>query len=120
MSEIGQKLIAAVRAQAAANPDKVYTPPDDDGNGFNCVNVFNGEGSCIVGCGALDSSIITPDFELDYHNGSGVHGLNTYLGNPLDIKEVNWLACVQGEQDRGTEWARAVSFADECYPLDAE
>lgn len=120
MSEIGQKLIAAVRARAAADPGKVYKPPlVGDANG--CVNVYNGEGSCIVGCGALDAGLITLDYEFNGpQNTAGVHSLNAYLDGPLDAVEVSWLASVQVSQDREIPWGVAVLRADEVHPLDAK
>lgn len=114
MSEAGQKLIAAVRARAAANPDFVYEWPEGLGG---CVNVLNGEGSCIVGCGALDSGLITAAYENTSSNDAGIYSLSSYLGQPFDDEELWWLEQVQCEQDSGTTWGEAVKMADDYLAL---
>lgn len=115
MSEIGMKLIAAVRAAAAANPDKVYEPPakyqEPEGPRV-CVNVCDGEGSCIVGAGALAAGIIAASYEFSGDNRGGIYTLNKFLGDPLTFDEVIWLASVQGNQDAGVPWGECIDRAD--------
>lgn len=116
MSEAGKKLIAAVRARAEANPDFEYEWPEGKGG---CVNVLNGKGSCIVGCGAMDTGLITAAYEDLTANEAGVQSLAFYLAERHDISldqaEMDWLKEVQEQQDLGTPWGQAVRNADEYF-----
>lgn len=110
MSEdIGQKLIDEVRKIAAEKPAFVYTPP----NMARCVNVSDGQPSCLVGHAFWNLGLIDASFEEQENNAGGVYSLTQILGLHLPEKEYNWLAQVQDNQDRGLPWGEAVKDADD-------
>ncbi|MBO0676915.1 hypothetical protein JRC04_05520 [Mycolicibacterium sp. S2-37] len=143
MSEIGEKLIAAVRQAAAENPDFVYKVPellDEDGNTYldeygdvatvdGCVYVANGAPSCIVGHALWSEGLIDAAFDrlnndsiaalagffYNYHNKT--YAANKVVKLPglegLDEAEIRWLGNVQGHQDDEIAWGEAVRRADE-------
>lgn len=124
MSEVGQKVIATVRAKAAADPGYVYIPPvlseggDIDGNDVrSCVYVSHGYPSCIVGHGLWEAELIDGTFEENIANGYPFVPYNVDDGfgfmRAMNPAEINWLSDVQREQDSRTPWGEAVRMADE-------
>lgn len=116
MSEIGQKFIAEVRKVAASNPDFVYVAPGPEpveGEENDCVNVYAGQPSCIIGHGAWNLGLIDASFEHANENASGLYSLTKFCQVSLDDGEYRWLGGVQGSQDAGNTWAHAVLDADE-------
>lgn len=116
MSEIGQKFIAEVRNVAASNPDLVYVAPGPEPGpveGNDCVNVYAGQPSCIIGHGAWNLGLIDASFEHANENAGGLYALTKFCQVVLDANEARWLAWVQGSQDAGHSWAQSVLYADE-------
>lgn len=104
MSDVGQRLIAAVREIAAENPDFVY---DDDP--YGCV-YFDGKGapSCIMGhaCSRLGLLVGEPN---DVDGDTNISAVAKDLQWGLDRDELDWLEHVQRSQDRRTPWGECVS-----------
>ena len=123
MSELGEKLIGTVRALAENNPDFIYEAPDDR----SCVYVLDGLPSCIVGKALWAHGLIGASLETAENivsttvyglgsapaNVAAADDLFVWLGIELDASEVAWLVAVQGEQDNGISWGRAVEVTDE-------
>lgn len=117
MTELGQKLIASVRAKAEANPNFVYDkvkrvvvpgiPPAE-----SCVYVMDGQPSCIVGHGLWEGGLINAEFEYSPSNGDAVRHLIDDMDLDIDPVEASWINTVQYEQDRQTPWGTAVAIAD--------
>ena len=118
---------AFMKAIEERGADFVYTPPvTEDGRGGDCVYVFQGEPSCIVGCAV---ATLAPDiFQKmvkraddameDEENESGVETI--YAPKEFDYElgqgtrarftdeALRYATAVQGLQDRGTPWGEAV------------
>ncbi|WP_280485404.1 hypothetical protein [Nocardia cyriacigeorgica] len=121
-----RQFIAAVRAEAAENPDKVYLPPlvwDEDEDDFvatdECVYVERdhgtGElvGSCIVGRALIRCGV--PAEKLDVF-GISFSTLAARLGIELHPSIIEWGDCVQDRQDSGVPWSEAIEIADSEFP----
>lgn len=115
MSEIGQKIISAVRKRAEDDPNFIYKPPNDGNNG--CVYVSDGQPSCLIGCGLWDAGLIGPEFEGLETNRIGIAALEDgpcqQLNLILDEVEQIWIFRVQAYQDGGHTWGDALRLADE-------
>lgn len=111
MSDTGQKIINEVRLVAAANPDFVYEPPDDEG----CVYVRDGEPSCLIGHALWRLGYIDAELERHRegpnHNWDGAPDLLDHLGLHLDDSESEWVAVVQSRQDDGQPWGHTVGIS---------
>lgn len=118
MSEIGKKLISAIRAAAEERPDYVY-PRAKGQPGFEycgmCMYVLDSQPSCIVGRGAWDVGLINAEFEHHQDNESDVSGLLDGLALELDEFERYWLSEAQEQQDNGEPWGAAVALADDHF-----
>jgi hypothetical protein len=118
-------LVAKVREIAAAAPDYVYVRPTGDTSG-PCYNVHRDTGGNIIpGQGCIIGRALTalgwmpppPQEQNDEapEDRSGVTTLywNTvYAAKADDMARLQWLATVQGKQDGGATWSRAVAYAD--------
>lgn len=118
-----ERFVAAVRARAAAEPDKVYKPPmvmhiNDDGDEDEvegpCVYVERNEdgvlvGSCLLGCGLIDSGVSPQVLDVGEF---GIAALvkEGVLSMSLDV--LLWAAEVQDDQDTCVPIGRAVENAD--------
>lgn len=111
MSELGQKIIEGVRAAANKHPDHVYKKTDMGG----CQYVRDGAPSCIVGHALWAAGLIDSTCKFDERDNSGIDIIIRDEGWPLDVSEVDWLCRVQGEQDSGTPWGKAVELADKGF-----
>lgn len=117
MSDIGQKLIAAVRKHAADNPTYV----DDWAEKAGCQYVRDGEPSCIIGQALWDLGFIDSSFEThppvgdrySRANADTVDNVIELFDIDLDPEELHWLVLVQGQQDSGRSWADAVTYGDD-------
>ncbi|MFC9514593.1 hypothetical protein ACFTSD_02575 [Nocardiaceae bacterium NPDC056970] len=111
------QLVSAVRAKAAADPDRIYTPvPDPDIEDTNCLYVERDDetgelcGSCLVGHGFLDIGVPAKFLERDV---IGIGELLTEAwGFDRKDKRALWLEEVQNAQDTGTPWGAAIDKAD--------
>lgn len=117
MSDIGEKIIAAVRGVAARNPSFVYPNPGVHGavdTMAYCVYVREGGPSCLVGCALWDLDLIDTSLEEHPYNTVGVDDLLVAWldGVELDLDEIEWLRNVQSGQDAEKPWAEAVKWAD--------
>lgn len=115
MSEIGQKLIAGVKAAAEERPDYVYErpkTPEGKPKAASCMYVRDGQPSCIVGHAAFNLGLIDSGFELRPENTGGVSELLDTLGLEVDREELYWLDEAQEQQDTGSRWDAAVANAD--------
>lgn len=120
VSEIGQKVIAAVRGYAEADPDFVYSPIPDERDGPNkgkdrCLYVVDGQPSCIIGKGLWDAGLIDATIEGKSMNLLPfVSYSSRYFPcmEQMDDAELKWLAKVQLTQDGGISWGDAVAYAD--------
>lgn len=121
MSEVGQKIIASVRAHAAADPGFIYEAIDL-GDETTCVYVKDGCPSCIVGKGLWDAGVIDATIEEKLANKLPFTGFNKRLFpviDDLDERELTWLGEVQMAQDAQTPWGIAVDTADTRVTLPA-
>ena len=114
MSEIGLKLIDAVRKAANDDPDFIYHKPR---GGELCYYVYGAQPSCIVGRAAWNLGLIDASFEQGQDNTSGVSGLAEALEIELEFDEQEWLETAQNSQDIGNTWFAAVVKADRAVPL---
>lgn len=118
MSVIGQQIIEAVRAHAAAKSDFKYTPipfSGDPEDGSSCVYVAEGCPSCLIGQALWDTGLIDESIEGTDANMQPFSFYNTTLFpviENLSNEEINWLNKVQRGQDSGYSWGYAVSQAD--------
>lgn len=109
MSELGQKLIAAVIAKANENPDYVYTNHEEVPN--SCVYVAGGKPSCIVGHALWDAGIIDAQFQTRPLNHKIVQEVVDALSLPVSEHEARWLRGVQIGQDSKWAWGKALEDA---------
>jgi hypothetical protein len=106
------KLIMAVRAQAEAHPDRIYTGLSNgecqykphrqpDGTVTGCIigNALRSIGVSTTGCEGRGISTLLERYEI---------------GN---LRQLAWLRKVQMEQDLHHQWADAVTTADRLCPL---
>ena len=111
MSEDGQKLIAAVRAVAAEQPDLVYTDA--------CQYVVkDGPGEyrpgCLIGHALWRLGMIDSFWYGDSsRNISQITALTKEFR--LDTEEAYWLGVAQDEQDAQEPWGVAVRAADDRF-----
>lgn len=110
-------VVAAVRVNAVEDPEFVYTSTAD-GSCFNWPTPDNPKG-CIVG-----AAFTLLRVDQQWANRGRVSGLdardlcyraNLYDSDDLDREtqgKLDWLDCVQKEQDAGMAWADAVANAD--------
>jgi hypothetical protein len=105
MSELGQKLIAEVRAVAAETPGLVY-------RGL-CQYVYGGRPACLIGHALWNLGLIDETLEHRSVNDDGVRFIANHLDIALDDAEETWLALTQSGQDNGAPWGTAVANADE-------
>lgn len=118
MSELGQKVIAAVRAHAAAKADYVYIPPDEEpeeGISGTCVYVIDGAPSCLLGKGFWDLGLIDANAETELMNTLPFSPYNRdHFGfmTSMEEEEIDWLQSVQEQQDTKQPWGQAVAYAD--------
>ena len=123
--------IKAVRARAAAEPDKVYEIPDqldeETGEfveGGACVYVEIDQDtkekvpSCLIGCALADLEV--PLAQMEAFNENSIYGLDSYLGLELPQAVVEWASRVQNGQDDKRTWSDAIEFGDERATLPAE
>ena len=117
------RFVAAVRARAAAEPDKVYSPPmvmhiDDEGNEDEvegtCVYVERDKdvargGSCLFGCARIDAGVHPEALDVGEY-GITAMVKESMLSLPKDV--ARWADVVQAKQDTGLPWGRAVEVAD--------
>lgn len=121
------RFVAAIRARAAAEPNKVYRVPtvvhvDDFGDEEDvegtCVYVVRNEdddliGSCLLGWGLIDAGVKPEVLDVGEY---AFAGLQEYFGGmTLSKRVVQWATEVQDRQDCGTPWGLAVESADEKY-----
>ncbi len=108
-----EQLYQAVRAEAEEKPDFRYRP---EGLGIPCQYTHHSNGvevpGCIVGAGLF--RIGKPLRAGHWANvyPAGVEELFCTNGTPRELQIIDWLGTVQGQQDDGEPWARAVEFAD--------
>ena len=129
MSEIGQKLIAAIREAASKNPDKANaencqyfgTIKEDDGYDDQYVRL-TGSGDCIVGCAFVEVGLFKPEegeLPPSWNEESFPHiqSLVKYNGKPLaellDYEEETWIGNAQVYQDAHYPWGLAIEKTDE-------
>ncbi len=115
MSEIGQKIIAAVRDVAAKNPSFIYLNAALMGaDGNFCVYVKDGDPSCLIGQALWKLGLIDAALEADDFNAVGADDLlrSLPIGDSLDPNEIEWLTRVQEMQDAEKPWSEAVEWAD--------
>ncbi|MFC9761687.1 hypothetical protein [Rhodococcus jostii] len=117
------RFVAAVRARAAAEPDKVYTPPtvihvNDDGDESEvegaCVYVERNDddvlvGSCLLGCALIDAGVDPAVLDV---GELGIDDLVCQVVVSMRTDVLHWAIVVQSEQDTGIPWGRAVEEAD--------
>ena len=110
------KLILAVRAIAAEQPDRIYTK-----DGGTCLyrRTVQSDGTmrgCIIGEALRRSGWSTTGLD-----GWKMGGIRFILVDVFklhsDNRQVVWLGKVQGGQDAGKTWANAVLAADKETPL---
>ena len=111
------EFVAAVRAEAALNPDKVYEKPEDS---ESCVYVEPGPdgklvGSCLLGC-ALVRLGVNPE-RMAWKSGVAFATVNETLELGLSGPVWSWANWAQYEQDSGTDWGMSVQKADEHRPI---
>lgn len=111
-SELGEKIINAVREAAAKAPDFVYNRETPLGK---CIYVKNGQPSCLVGHALWAVGLIDADTEGFSWNDDEISTVvaQSEWGKQLTDGEVGWLEIVQSEQDSGTAWRYAVRMADD-------
>lgn len=107
MSELGQKIIDAVRAKAAELPDYIYQKTS---NG-SCKYIHHGAPSCIIGHALWNVGLINAHCDFDKLDLSSF-GYVIREHWDLSDREIKWLEDVQYKQDRGTSWGNAVVSAD--------
>lgn len=112
-----EQLRAAVRAQAAEDPDRVYVKELGD----TCLyepTVLNSKG-CIVGA-ALTALGVPPE-RLPGLPGWGTQSVQFKLSPLVEpaATDDRWTMEVQCRQDDGMTWADAVHAADTKYPAAA-
>ena len=110
------KLVAAVRALAAENPERVYAScsvagcvykptKQQDGGTYGCI-----VGEALRRIGVSSTGLDSVDGE------QGIYSRLFQIGIRDDV-QIDWLTKVQGLQDSGTSWSEAVLKADDCLPL---
>lgn len=117
MSEVGQRIIQAIRDIAAESPGFVYVRPADK---VKCVYVAGGEPSCIVGkalwrLGFIDAALEDVDPEKGWMMPNMMPAsdlIQRVLHLDIDIEEAEWISEVQYHQDGAKPWGEAVQFAD--------
>jgi hypothetical protein len=108
VSDIGQRLIAAVREIAAERPDHVYDSESDEG----CVYIDkDGNPSCIIGHAGYKLALITREPQGCW-DSTDICAVSYELRWSLSNDELRWLSAVQTHQDRGVSWGAAVELAD--------
>lgn len=105
MSEIGQKIIAAVRDVANNDPGHVYEHE-------KCRYVVDGRPACLIGHALWNVGLISGDIEKSTCNGEAVDYVAAFLGLDIDGSERDWLSNAQEVQDNGKPWEYAVQQAD--------
>jgi len=108
MSELGQKIIAEVRAKAAADPEYLYPRTEAGG----CSYLRNGQPSCIVGHALWNLGLIDAQWKGDDLGISDISHIINHEGWELTIGEIDWLSKVQDNQDNGWPWGQSVARAD--------
>lgn len=123
MTVLGEQLISIVRAKAAETPDYIYRPPTLNGA---CLYVHQGKPSCIIGhalweVGLIDANLpgASSGSSVFHINEESIRTVAVDLELDLSIAEINWLAHVQGKQDRASSWGDAVASADAKFPVPA-
>ena len=112
------KLILAVRAIAAEQPDRIYTK---DGPYGVCLyrRTVQSDGTmrgCIIGEALRRSGWSTTGLDSSEMGGIQFILVDVFKLHS-DNRQVVWLGRVQGEQDAGKTWANAVLAADKATPL---
>ncbi|MFE7717532.1 hypothetical protein ACFU44_00650 [Nocardia rhizosphaerihabitans] len=123
--------VAAVRARAAAQPDKVYEPPEfedpDTGafvSGSDCLYVEYSPseaiyvGSCLLGCGLIAAGV-DPNKLIQDNIAMPFSRLVKVLNLPLSLRVVLWAEKAQRAQDENLPWGVAIERADASYPLES-
>jgi len=105
MSELGQKIITAVREAAAGSPNYIYSG--------TCQYVRHGNPACLVGRGLWEAGLINAWLERSHLNSEPVDLLIREMDWEIDDDEIRWLATAQEQQDSGYPWRDAVDYADE-------
>jgi hypothetical protein len=99
-----EALEAEVRRLANENPDAKRA--------CRYVNEETNEPNCIVGCAlynlGMPIEVLRDRNRLNFHVWTHKQGLQNNLS-------ATWVAYVQGEQDMGKTWSKAVEYADERY-----
>jgi hypothetical protein len=128
-------LVAAVRAQAEAHPQRVYLAPDGQlsCSYLNGRDKATGDGcGCIVGSAAL--ALGAAPFQLDDAEGELPDSVKFavcldipheeastprqgHSGPTVTAREAAWLTKAQNLQDCGDPWGVAVAKADAQVPL---
>lgn len=122
MTVLGEQLISIVRVEAAETPDYIYRPPNLNGA---CLYVHQGRPSCLIGhalwgAGLIDANLPSARSGSSvYINEESIRTVAVDLELDLSIAEINWLAHVQGKQDRASSWGDAVASADAKFPVPA-
>lgn len=120
MSEVGQKLIAAIREAAERNPDKIV--PKGGCEYYSRIHSTTTgntvyQPSCIVGH-AFDIAKIIDDPQDFYEHGPNTDKFEEVVSagfdwaDGLDDGEGFWIRAVQDYQDDQVPWAQAVAQAD--------
>lgn len=109
MSELGQKVIAAVRRHAAENPGFIYRRIDEV-VGSACFYVRDGKPDCLIGQALWELGLIDSSFEGTGQNRMGIVAISHDW--PFDGGELRWLSRVQSAQDCGEAWGDAVRETD--------
>lgn len=112
MEITGKELIEAVRGLADENPDFMYQP-------FNSRCYYtkgrNDTPGCIIGQALLK---LDPGLEIELTN-TDREGIIPGVSDLIDALQIEahkpdriWLEVVQGRQDLGSNWGKAVAYAD--------
>lgn len=98
-------LFDTVRGLLTESPDFTYQPPNEDGN---CVYIYEGEGSCVVGQALVALGLPTEEVaEFDHDlGGTGAHAVALRLFDVDSFHNPKAAAVdvAQGWQDGGHAW----------------
>lgn len=130
MSEIGARLIAAVREIADEQPDYRYDEARWGGCQYvvqehdECGDLIEPDSEVQPGCligqalwrlGIISGAFINNDLNVE----TSVKGLVSggVIDRAITQNEIDWLEVVQDTQDGGRSWGHAVDYADSEAPL---